>query len=472
MKKTNPKLLFLLILMIFFVLVTVFVLRLHRSSFPYAIPSNILLITVDALRADHLVHHGYPRETSPFLAAFSKRSVAFLDVSAQIPKTLPSMASMMTSRYADHIGVLANFHILSRDFPTLAEILRRHEFHTVAYTANANLIDDRGISRGFEEFSYQPMLAEKLTDRAIQWFDAHSHEKFFLWLHYNDPHGPYRPPKPFQDLFLDDPLYHPERRVSLNYEPMERYNKNFVLGAVPRYQQKHYQDHERKEETDFYISLYDGEIRSVDSQIQRLIEHLQEKILLDSTLVVFTSDHGEGLGEHNYYFEHGWFVYEHQIHVPLLMHFPGQLEGQIIHAPAGLLDLAPTLLDLLEIAVPRDFQGRSLMPLIRGERARTPPVYAVTPNVYPNRYRSLKAGGWKYIIDEAGREELYDLNSDPLETRNQVTGHPAKADFFRNLIGSAPWGGGVEGKPRALPPGTLDESVIKDLKSLGYLDDD
>ena len=129
---------------------------------------------------------------------------------------------------------------------------------------------------------------------------------------------------------------------------------------------KFFKNHPRREETDYYIARYDGEIHSIDSQIQRLIENLESRGILDDALVIITADHGEGLGEHNYYFEHGWFIYQHQIHVPLLIRFPGQKKKRVIQTPAALSDLAPTILDILGISIPPAFHGRSLLPLIKG----------------------------------------------------------------------------------------------------------
>jgi arylsulfatase A-like enzyme len=441
-----------------------------RSKFSFEIPENILLITVDTLRADHLGYHGYPRATSPFLDRFSQRSVVFTDASAQIPKTLPSMASMMTSRYPERIGVLANFHVLQEGLPTLAEILGRRGFLTLAYTTNGNLIAERGISRGFDEFSFRPRRAEGLADTVVDRFGHDPPGKFFAWVHFNDPHGPYRPAGAFRDLFLDDDYYDRSQRVALAYEPMPGYNQNFVLGAVPRYQQKSFREHERREERDFYIARYDGEIRSTDAQIGRLIGDLEKNGLLRNTLVVITADHGEALGEHRYYFEHGWFLYQHQVHVPLLIRFPGQEEKRIIGTPAALTDLAPTLLDILGISPPPSFQGRSLMPLIAGRDAASLPVYAVTPDVYPRSYRSLRSGRWKYIVDDEGREELYDLAADPEERSNLIGGNAGQADRMRRMMSRAVQQAGPSGKPLALSPEALDPEVIENLRSLGYLE--
>ncbi len=432
-------------------------------------PAGILLITIDTLRADHLGFHDYQRKTTPFLDQLAAESTVFLDVSAQIPKTLPSVVSLMTSCYPMGTGVISNGNVLAQDAVTLAELLRDQGFHTIAFSSNGNLIEERGITQGFDEFTFHPWLAFGLTDTVLRRFESPLPDDFFVWVHYNDPHGKYAPPDRFNEMFLDDPLYDPARKVRLEYEPLAGFNMNFVLGAVPLYQQRPYLHHPRRQETDFYIAQYDAEIRGTDAQLRRLINGLGSAGKLDDVLVVITADHGEGLGEHDFYFEHGWFAYQGQLRVPLVIRFPDQREPRVVETPVGLIDLAPTVLDILGLPRPETFQGRSLLPLINRTSSERGPVYAMTPDVYPHQYRSIRSGRWKYIVDEDGGEELYNLAADPGESINLAGIAHFQRDMLRDLLNSGVWNEG-RGDRQTLAPGALDEDVADNLRALGYLD--
>lgn len=433
-------------------------------------PANFLLITVDTLRADHLGFHGYERNTSRFLDRFARESIAFRDASVQVPKTLPSMSSMMTSLYPEQAGVMANLHVLPRARRTLAEELQAHGFHTVAHTTNLLLNDRRGMDQGFDEFSStSPMDAAELTDWAIARLDAGFEGRFFMWIHYTDPHGPYDPPAPNDRLFVGDEHYDPTRKVVLDYERIPGFDPNLILGAVPIYQQEPLKDHERRTERDFYVARYDGEIHYLDQQLGRLFSYLEETGALADTMVVFTSDHGEGLGEHDYYFEHGWFVYQDQLHVPWLIRLPGQTPRSI-ERPVELLDLAPTLVDLLGLPVTGHFQGTSLVPLVEDREIHPAPIYAVTPSEYPGQqYKGLRVGPIKYIVDHDDREELYDLAEDPLETKNLAAERPKQLAEFREWLASGPWEAGDPKKPIELPLEDASPEELEQLRALGYV---
>jgi arylsulfatase A-like enzyme len=435
------------------------------------VPANLLFISVDTLRADHLGFHGYQRDTSPFLDRFARESIVFRDASVQVPKTTPSMASMMTSLYPEQAGVMANLHVLRRSRRTLAEELQERGFHTVAHTTNLLLNDRRGIDQGFEEFtSTSPTSAEELTDWAIARLDAGFAGRFFMWIHYTDPHGPYDPPPPNHLAFVDDEHYDPKRKVVLEYERIPGFDPNLILGAVPIYQQEHLKDHERRTERDFYIAQYDGEIRYLDQHLGRLFAHLERTELLASTMVVFTADHGEGLGEHEYYFEHGWFVYQDQLHVPWLIRLPGQAP-QSIETPVQLLDLAPTLVDFLGLPRTGHFRGKSLVPLVESRGMRPAPIYAVTPAEYPGQsYRGLRVGRIKYIVDHDAREELYDLVTDPRETSNLAAERPEQLAEFREWLADGSWRAGAPEEPIELPLEDAGPEELEQLRALGYVE--
>jgi arylsulfatase A-like enzyme len=433
---------------------------------------NVLLITIDTLRADHLGYQGYQRNTSPFIDSMAKKSCVFLDVTVQSPKTTPSIASMITSKYVECTGVKTNWGILPGRFLTIAEVMKKHGLATVAYTSNANLIAKNGIARGFDEFTFFPGVAARLTGKVIKRLAKGFDKKFFLWLHYIDPHGPYTPPAPYNTMFVNDEFYNPLLKVNLDYTPMKGRNKNYVLGSVPLYQQDAFKGNPKKNELAFYISQYDGEIRYLDEEIKKLINYMNEKGLLENTIIVFTSDHGEGLGEHNYYFEHGWFAYQDQVSVPLFIYIPNEKKCMKIREPVELLDLAPTLVELLKILVPEDFQGKSLLRYLNGKKRKTGFIYSQTPKEYPDLYKTLRLGKWKYIIDRDGKEEFYNLARDPGETVNLADSSDGTNKCFlllKKSIKTGPWVSTKTIKGKTVKKKELDEEKKKNLESLGYL---
>lgn len=432
---------------------------------------NVLFISIDTLRADHTSYHGYQRKTTPFIDDMAEKSYTFFDASVQSSKTLPSIASMMTSMYPGSINITSNGHVLSHKFLTMAEVMKKHRFYTIAYTTNGVLISKKGIAQGFDEFYFYPDNASQLTERAINRLKKgfELNKKLFMWLHYIDPHGPYTPPAPYNEVFIRDNFYDPSFKVNLEYTPLKGYNKNYILGAVPIYQQQVFKGDTRKNELDFYISQYDGEIRYIDEEIKRLINYLNKSKLLKKTIVIFTSDHGEALGEHNYYFEHGWFVYQDQIHVPLFIYIPDTEKGKKIREPIELIDLAPTIFEMLKIPIPKSFQGSSLLPLIVGKSRDKSFIYSKTPKGYPNIYKTLRFGEWKYIIDNNSKEEFYNLATDLRETIN-IADNKNKYFFLlkeRIQIVSAIFENIY--KKEKLKKKIIDQKVRKNLEALGYL---
>lgn len=433
-------------------------------------PANVLLITVDTLRADHLGHHGYPRATSPFLDRLAAESVVFTQALAQVPKTVPSVASILTARDPGGTGVRSNHHDLPARALTLAEVLDRAGYATVGYTTNANLIVERGFAQGFDEFRYlpPPRDARVVTDAALERFEEGFAGPWLVWLHYIDPHGPYTPPEPYASMFLDDEHYDAERRVPIDYDPEPGRNENYVLGAAPRYQSRPFRDHPRATEVDFYRARYDGEIRYLDDQLARLFAHLRETGRLERTVVALVADHGEAMGERDYYFEHGWFVYQDQVHVPLMIRLPRGPRGVRVEGPVGLVGLASSLLAAAGHPVPQGFAAPDLLRFAaRSEETRT--IFSSTPTEeYPSTQRSARSGRWKYVVGD-GREELYDLRRDPEERRDLSAEEREQLERLRRSLAGCGWcfaeGGAGELRREELP-----EEVVRDLEALGYLD--
>ena len=423
---------------------------------------NVLLITVDTLRADHLGAYGYPRNTSPNLDAFAKESLLFLNAFSQSSETNPSLSSLMTAYLPTETKVLNNRFALQDGAVTLAELLRARGYRTGAVVSNFSLRHGSGFEQGFEDYD------DKVTDRhqteweglerfapgttkaALTWLEANGGAPFFLWVHYMDPHYPYRPPHPYDTMFADAP---PDKDQWLPFN-----EERTGLGGIHPAAQL-----DDRHELQFYISQYDGEIRFFDQYLGELLQTMRAKGLLKNTLVILGADHGEGMGEHNYYFAHHEFLYQSLIHVPLLLRFPDQrLGGQSMSYPVANTDIVPTVLETLGMEVPKTMRGRNL--LSPGDRD----IYATVS--YRGKKSALIAEG-KKLIQDADHTQLYDLVRDASEQRNLAEMDP-DGDFtigaklkqrLAELEGEDRLGLGVPGE------WNIDEGSTRKLKALGYV---
>ncbi|MBN1222090.1 MAG: sulfatase-like hydrolase/transferase, partial [Candidatus Aminicenantes bacterium] len=351
---------------------------------------NVLLIIVDTLRADRVGYSGYDVATPnmDFLAADGTR---FTNTSCQYPMTLPSHASIMTSTFPQYHGIKNNgYYVLDEGFTTLAEVLKANGYSTSAFIGAMVLDSKFGLAQGFDAYDdtfktpdflkalEAQNLAEDVYKSAEIWFEANFREKFFMWVHFYDPHAPYTPPPPYDTKYADP---------------------------------------------------YDGEVTYTDVYIGKLIDMLKEKDLLDKTLVILTSDHGEGLKEHAEV-THGIFLYDTTIHVPLVFRCPGIVpSGRIVEQQVRTVDLMPTVCDILDIRMPEGLQGISLLPVIENDSVQGFESYAET--YFPllsngwSPLKSIRTQRYKYI--EAPVPELYDVVDDPEELTNIINKKPEKA---------------------------------------------
>ncbi|MGH7899835.1 MAG: sulfatase, partial [Candidatus Binatia bacterium] len=259
-------------------------------------PPHILLISADALRADHLSLEGYPRRTSPHLDAFARSAWHFTQAVSVLPKTGPAMTTIFSGLYPNTHKVEANRYAIPDDVPLLAEMLHAHGYRTAAFVSNPVLSAEKGYGRGFDVF--ESIDGVSSANRAFtRWAEAKWTQPTFVWIHYIDPHGPYDPPERFANLFHGDSLARDDRRrVALEYEPIPGFSPQYALGAVPGYQRLGDEDR-----VAHYVGRYDGEIAFVDDAFSEIVELLRRDGRYDRTAVIFTSDHGESLGEHQYY---------------------------------------------------------------------------------------------------------------------------------------------------------------------------
>lgn len=443
-----------------------------RGRFP-----NILLITVDTLRADHLGCYGYERDTSPRIDAFSRQSVRFSQAVVQWPKTTPSFASMMTSTYGSRNGVMRRTGqaVPSRHL-MLAELLREAGYRTMAAVGNGALGAEFGFSQGFDRYEelwrgwlHRPdETADRVSGRALELLGAAPRDApFFLWVHFLDPHTPYAPSPEYDQMFVGDRFYEDSSRARIlppDTDDMGGIPARFALGT--------------REELGYYVAQYDAEIRFMDAHVGRLLDALVALGLDGNTAVVLTADHGESLGEHNYYFQHGRLPYDDCLLVPLIVRLPGvEPAVRTVTSPVELLDLAPTVLEVAGLAIPPQFQGTSLVPRIRGTgRHRGHTFSEAGHERLPQRI--LRTERWKLIhapdpndrrILSASPFELYDLLRDPKEERNllDLEREVARA-LSRTLLA---WQDSLSAAGAAGPPADvrMDDQTEDNLRSLGYI---
>ena len=396
---------------------------------------NVVLISVDTLRPDHLGCYGYPSIQTPNIDQLARDGVRFTQAYTPVPITLPAHTALMTGQFPPATGVHDfSGNRLPSGAVTVAGILKDHGYSTAAFIGSAVLDSRFGLNQGFETYfdhfdfgrSEEVHLdaierrGDRVIDEALKWLKLNPQRPLFLWVHLYDPHAPYTPPDPYSSRYRAHP--------------------------------------------------YDGEIAFADAQVGRLLNFLRQQSLFDSALIVLVSDHGEGLGEHGEK-THGFFVYNSTLHVPLIVKTPGATP-RVVQDEVSLVDVAPTLLQALKIPTPPSMQGRSLLSLVLGRPGEnTSNLYAES---YPpllhfgwNLLRSLQSRGLKYI--ETTRPELYDTRTDPKELHNLLDARQALAremsDRLHGLVRRfAPPSGAL-----ASAKDLTDPALVESLSSLGYV---
>jgi len=376
---------------------------------------NLVLVSLDTCRADRLACYGGDPSITPALARFAREAVVFGDCLSQSGLTAPSHMSLFTGHYVHRYGLFNNRGGIDPPY-TLASVLRDAGWRTAAFTGNGSLTEKQGAASGFQLFESwvgEPAWPftrdlEEVVPRGLAWIDRESDgDPFFLFLHAYDPHAPYWPGEETRQRFAGwyEGDFDPRRLTHPN--EFARLLKRGEIGA---------------DELRYVNDLYDGELAEADRVFGELLDGLRERGLLDTSIVIFTSDHGESLGEH------GWVghstVWEEILHVPLLVRFPGGRHAGDVGAPVQLVDLFPTLCAALGIAPPAGLQGRDLTPLVTGERAgETERMRLARVGAKKNQVALRFDDRWKLVFSEAKKEgigglHLYDLTSDRAESRN------------------------------------------------------
>ena len=394
---------------------------------------KVILLVIDTLRADHLGCYGYHRETSPNLDRLAKEGALFERAYPSDVPTQPSFTSMFTGQRGIHTGIVSHSETenLAEDVPYLAEILDEHGVTTAAVSTLYMM--KRWFARGFKYYMnpvagirrrLQQVDAEEINGMALPWIEEHKDEDFFIFVHYWDPHGLYLPPEPYGRLFYQGDESDPENKSLdvLRNQPVWPFTKRH-LDAIG----------ENIADIEYVIAQYDGEIRYADDNVGMLLQLLEDSGILDETAIIFTSDHGESLGEHHFYFDHHE-VYETTARVPLIARYPQEIaQGKRIdEIVQSTLCLAPTILNLFGIRAPAAMTGKNLIRMANGEEKGYDEVY-VNQGLWTAK-RAIITKRWKLIrtLDRAFWEtpdiELYDMENDPSENANLVEEKPEVVD--------------------------------------------
>lgn len=439
---------------------------------------SFVLITIDTLRADHLGCYGYFRNTSPNIDALARECVVFDHAYAPIATTLPSHASMLTARYPLEHGILANVTHggrpfgWSRDVLSFAEVAKDAGYATAGFVGARPLKRLTGIAAGFEVWS-EPSGGERRAGETLeqvrQWLDGPAREPFFLWVHFYDPHWPHRAPPPYHRMFGSD-----------GHDPkLEAWLAERKIGASSARADKR-----STTETRAAIDGYCGEVRYTDSQVGLLLGALREKGFLERSILVLTSDHGEGLNQHDVA-AHG-LVWDEHLRVPLLIRFPeaSGVAPRRVGELVSLVDLFPTLLgrvEPLETAKWSQFLALSSGVDALAQHHRDRPIFGqrtereLTED--PGAMFALTTREWKYVHQPGGEDRLFDRLRDPHELENRIAQEAATAERLRGI--TAVWREEQERRGAALEPAkepVLDEGELEanreELRELGYLEED
>jgi arylsulfatase A-like enzyme len=387
--------------------------------------ANVLVVVLDAAGARHFGCYGYTRRTTPNIDRIASEGIVFDRAYTPAVFTRSAMASVWTSQLPDeHHASVSYDEPLPASVPTLAEAVSAAGILAAGFVGNDMAGSAFGLDRGFSEFHSVSPHAEVLGASVRGWLSRNESRRFLAYVHYREPHYPYDPPPPFNAMFGPDaPL---PRSVKTDTGWLQLVNE----GSVPL----------DSGQVDHLQRLYDGNLAIADEDIGRLRAHLERLGLWDRTVVVITADHGEAMYEHGF-IGHNEQVYEDSVRIPLIMHFPaGTLPaGRRVGSLTGLLDLAPTIADVL--GIPRErtptFRGRSLLPAAAGG-PDTPPEAVLSRTARAQPHYAWIGARYKYHLDTRGGEDrMFDLIADPGEGKDLLASEPVRAEYYRQRVFAA-----------------------------------
>jgi len=438
--------------------------------------SQIILISIDTLRADHLGVYGYERETSPNIDSLASESAMFANVYSSSPWTLPSHVSLLTALNSVNHQVYQDNEKMDPDLVTVAEMLRVNDYFCSAFTGGGFVSSVFGFADGFD--SYYERTDEVLLDKAAElsfrdvsrWINSNKNKNYFLFVHTYQPHDPYASPAPYKTMFLSEK----SKWSSINLNG-HLGGKNAIFKELP------------EDDRQNIIDLYDAEIRYTDEKlIGPIVQKLKDMALYDNTMIIFTSDHGEEFYEHEGW-GHGHSLYDESLKVPLLIKFPNsKYSGSKVEHIVSLVDIVPTILDEMDINSTRyEFDGLSLIPLLKGKEKKDrvflsdvgenilnmhlPQKIATNEGkkkiILNKKIRRENMGFFPYPPPSTNAVELFNLSVDPGEYSNIVDEESSIANRIIDRIEK------IYNSAKRKRPGkaVLDEELKKQLRALGYI---
>lgn len=446
----------------------------RKSNYP-----DILVVLVDALRADHLPIYGYPLNTAPFFTKWAENGVIFENAIAQSSWTKSSVASLFTSSYPSVYGVFTSpelddperfFNekdVLSPHALTLAEVLANKNYQTAAFSTNHHVVPMVGFEQGFGVFKivdvidydkvYKPS-ADEVNGAFLKWAKRLKTQKpFFAYLHYMDVHGPYAPPPQYKDAFMSYHRSQPLRELTEEEYGKLRYSR---LDNGSRILNE-------------YMALYDAQILCWDSFFEQLWHKIVEIGLDKNLMVIVIADHGEAFFEHGHC-DHGYSLHIEEIRVPMVFYMPARLSKGRVKETAALIDVAPTILGMLGIEKPKMWEGEDLMGLLQGKTLGSRKIFSELDIPVRGRYVSFVEGKkhWIYNLQSEQLEFVYDLENDPHENINLLDKVAKEKrleveEMFKNWL--------ADERSKRIPPAVvrpnlkLSKRDLKALQSLGYV---
>jgi arylsulfatase A-like enzyme len=429
---------------------------------------NVILVTFDALRADHLGIYGYAKDVSPEIDAFGRRSSVFTRCISQSGSTVSSIPSIHTAKYPNTDGLLRGITLRENE-RTLAEILREAGYATSAVIAHDFAKCRWGACGGFEvvdEDYREPEAADETAARLLRRLRAHDEEPFFLWAHLRHPHTPYDPPEAvFRAFYGGDeatPTFYSKEftglpfylRLALLVRRFEALGEEATFYRIDRRQAK-----ATPSIIEQLIAMYDGNIREGDRIFGAMTDFLAESGLADRTVVVVAADHAESMGEHGL-FGHNRLWYG-VLHTPLIVHVPGAAHRVLDH-PVMNVDILPTILSLLGLEAPADIRGVNVFDRPR----RRDFQYAEY-----SKARTVVRGDFKLIVGGYGRAavksqpvQLFDIAEDPAEQVDLAQSHPEIVRELEAILAR------IGASSLSHDPGAPDSAVLENLKALGYIE--
>ncbi len=441
-------------------------------------PPNVILVVVDTLRADRVGAYGNTRGLTPFIDELAQRGTVFANAYAPSSWTIPSVASLFTSRYPTQHKATSFKSVLSDTEVTLAEKLAAHDYLTGGFSANFLLTPTGGFGQGFQQWlALSPsaglkVRGEQLRRESLPWvwnaWRPGASRRVLLYLQYMEPHGPYEPPPEYAERF-QVPGATAEQVRAANVKLNEARLKEISPA-----------------DAELLVSLYDAEVAAVDAELRLMFANLERRGLSKNAIVIITADHGEEFREHGLMMGHGASLFEPVVRIPLIVLAPGTGGGPAVRSNVSLIDVAPTILDLVGLAPEPRFQGRSLVPLLNREatlrnrvagwfgglrraRAEADIVLELEPTGSKIDFRAHQQGlvreRLKLLVDKKGQTELFDLDKDPAELapvasdpqREQL--HAALAQQLEALAALASSTNQTQ---------SLDDATREKLRALGY----